>query len=220
MQYLEPDGQNAPVRNLRGGSENGPSGTVLTGSQNYVRMLEGTAPGLYSTRGTLATAIPEADRQREKWNLSNEAQRSLRRTAGLNMSEPICSVVKSHPGNWDRGCAEPLFTWRRQYRIPLPALVSEHPGVTGQACSEGYPREEGRSRISPMTWYGYSEPMESSTVSGIGVTQFHEVTPPISRSEMAGNGVREVRQVYSMYERLVMGVDVKRPYFCCASSEG
>ena len=180
--------------------------------------LNVSGAGRYEARvkGTLATVMPEADRQREKWNLSNEVQRSLRRTAGLNMSEPTCSVVKNHPGNWDSGCAEPLFTWRRQYRLPALAWVTGHPGVTGQACSEGYPREDGRSRISPMKWQGCTELIESSIGSSIFATQSLEVSPSISRNETTGNGVREVRQAHSSSEITVMVMDAKGPDFCCA----
>ncbi|MHB1440545.1 MAG: hypothetical protein ACYCWK_07480, partial [Cuniculiplasma sp.] len=41
----------------------------------------------------LVTVPSEADRQREIWNLRNEAQRSLREVAGLNVNEPTSSVV-------------------------------------------------------------------------------------------------------------------------------
>ena len=178
--------------------------------------------GTYEARvkAILATGIAEADRQRETWNLRNEAQRSLRRTTGLNENEPTGSVVKSHPGNWDSGCAEPLFTWRRQNCISThPVMMYRHPGVTGQACGEGYPREDGRSSISPVKWHGYTELMESSIVSSIGVIQSREVKPSISRSETTVDGVREVRQVHSSDEVTVMVTDAKGPDFCCASFE-
>ena len=108
--------------------------------------------GNYEARvkAELATVSTEADRQRETWNLRNEAQRSLRRTTGLNENEPTGSVVKNHPGNWDSGCAEPLFTWRRQNCISTnPVMMCRHPCVTGQAFGEGYPREDGRSPTVP-----------------------------------------------------------------------
>ena len=41
-------------------------------------------------KAELVTVSAEADRQREEWNLSNEAQKSLRETAGLNENEHIC----------------------------------------------------------------------------------------------------------------------------------
>lgn len=56
----------------------------------------------------LATVLSEADRQREIWNLIEEAQRSLRRTAGPNASEPACSVVTPARSNAVNGCAEPV----------------------------------------------------------------------------------------------------------------
>lgn len=178
--------------------------------------------GNYEARvkAILVTGMAEADRQWETWNLSNEAQRSLRRTAGLNENEPTGSVVKSHPGNWDSGCAEPLLTWRRQYCTPThPVMMCRHPGVTGQACGEGYLREDGRSRISPVKWHGYTELIESSIVSSVSVIQSLEVKSSISRSETTVNGVREVRQVHSRNEIPVTGIDTKGPDFCCASFE-
>ena len=112
--------------------------------------------GNYEARvkAILATGMAEADRQRETWNPRNEVQRSLRRITGLNENEPTGSVVKSPSGNWDSGCAEPLSTWRRQNCASThPVMMCRHPGVTGQACGERYPREDGRSRISrEMAW--------------------------------------------------------------------
>ena len=39
----------------------------------------------------LVTVISEADRQREIWNLSDKAQKSLREAASLNVNEPTGS---------------------------------------------------------------------------------------------------------------------------------
>ena len=98
----------------------------------------------------LVTVISEADRQREIWNLSNKAQKSLREAAGLNVNEPISSVVIKTRSNAVNGCAEPVMVWRRQYQIPTDSVrVSGHPGVTGLACGEGYSREDGRSPTVP-----------------------------------------------------------------------
>ena len=51
--------------------------------------------GRYEAGGKdgLATVPSEATRQREEWNLRNEAQKSQREAAGLNKNEPIRSVV-------------------------------------------------------------------------------------------------------------------------------
>ena len=46
-----------------------------------------------------ATVSVEADRQREEWNLGNEAQKSKRGTAGQNESEPVRSIVMHTSGN-------------------------------------------------------------------------------------------------------------------------
>jgi len=94
-----------------------------------------------------------------------------------------------------------------------------HPGVTGQACSEGYPREDGRSRISPVKWHGYTRLIESFTVSSIAVIQSLEVKLSISRGETTVNGAPEVRRNNSSDEFPVMGIDMKCPDFCCASFE-
>ena len=104
----------------------------------------------------LVTDMTEADRQREEWNLSNKAQRSLREAAGLNVNEPISSVVIKTRSNAVNGCAEPVMVWRRQYQIPTDSVrVSGHPGVTGLACGEGYSREDGRSHIFPVRGMEY-----------------------------------------------------------------
>ncbi len=99
----------------------------------------------------LVTDSSEANRQREIWNLSNEAQKSLRELAGLNESEPISSVVNRSPGNWDSGCVEPLEVWRRQYHAPPhPAEVHEHPGVVKAGMLRRLPK---RRRETPCLSY-------------------------------------------------------------------
>ncbi len=162
----------------------------------------------------LATDPPEADRQREIWNLSNEAQRSLREAAGLNVNEPISSVVIKTRSNAVNGCAEPVMVWRRQYQIPTDSVrVSGHPGVTGLACGEGYSREDGRSHIFPVRGMEYMV-IKNPTAGFYHVSHNPEVNPAISRSEMPDNEVWEVRQVHSNDETPVMGADVKEPDFC------
>ncbi len=154
--------------------------------------------------------MAKADRKREIWNLRNDTQRPLRRTTGLNEKEPAGSVEKSHPGNCDIGCAEPLFTWQRHNcTLTHPVMMYRHPGVTAQACGEGYLREHGRYTGPPVKWHGYTELMEISIVSIIGVIQSREVNPPISRSETTVDGVREVRQIHSSDEATIMVMDAK-----------
>ena len=104
----------------------------------------------------MVTAISEADRQREIWNLSDKAQRSLREAAGLNANEPTSSVVMTTLSNERNGCADPIRTWRRQYQIPTDSVwVSGHLGVTGLACGKGYSRQDGRSHIFPVRGMEY-----------------------------------------------------------------
>ena len=80
-------------------------------------------------------------------------------------------------------------------------------------------QEKTGGPVSPVKWHGYTELMESSIVSSIGVIQSREVKPSISRSETTVDGVREVRQVHSSDEVTVMVMDAKGPDFCCASFE-
>lgn len=100
----------------------------------------------------------------------------------------------------------------------MPVGVCRHPGVTGWACGEGYSREGGRSRTSPVKWLTCTARIESSNESSVRTWKSQEVSQSISRSEMTGNGVREVRQVHSSGEFPVMGMDAKEPDFCSASS--
>lgn len=156
------------------------------------------------SKGILVTAIPEAGRQREIWNLSNEAQISLREIAGLNMCEPRCSVVIMTPGNWVNGRAEPFCVWRRQHHAPPhPAEVHERSGVAGQACCEGYPREDGRSLI-----------LAHSGIKHPNVDQEMDVRTAISVTrETLSNGIREVGKDHINDESSVMGADAKGPCF-------
>ncbi len=173
--------------------------------------------GRYEARvkDRLATVLSEADRQREEWNLSNEAQRSLRVAAGLNRSEPICSVIIRTSSNGVKERVEPVLKWRRQYHASAkPAWMHERSGVTGLACGEGYSREDVRSHIPPMRGIAYSVVIESSNVSTYPICNSPEVNPPISGSETVDNGEREVRQVHSRDEFPVMGIDPKGPDFC------
>jgi hypothetical protein len=102
-------------------------------------------------KGGLVKVLPEADRQWEEWNLSNEAQKSLRQIAGLNENEHICSVVSSSPSNGVKECAEPVIWWRRAYHeYPNPARMHGHSGVAVPACGEGYSREDVRACFFPV----------------------------------------------------------------------
>ena len=99
-------------------------------------------------KAELATVSAEADRQREIWNLSNEAQKSLRETPDLNANEPIRSVVIVSRSNAVTRCAKPVYIWRRQYQISTdPVGISGHPGVSGQVWCEGYPQERGETAL-------------------------------------------------------------------------
>ncbi|MHB1441093.1 MAG: hypothetical protein ACYCWK_10325 [Cuniculiplasma sp.] len=165
-------------------------------------------------KGMLATAISEADRQREIWNLSNEAQRSLREAAGLNMNEPTSSVVRDAHSNVENGCADPIRAWRRQHQIPADSVgVSGHPGVSRLACGEGYSRQDGRSHIFPVRGMGYMV-LKNPTAGFYHVFHNPEVNPAISRSEMPDNKIWEVRQEHSSDEAFVMEGDTKVPDFC------
>ena len=165
-------------------------------------------------KGMLVTAISEADRQREIWNLSNEAQRSLREAAGLNVNEPTGSVVMSPLSNEENGCADPILLWRRQYQIPTDSVgVSGHPGVTGLACGKGYSRQDGRSHIFPVRGMEYMV-IKNPTAGFYHVFHSPEVNPAISGSEVPDNEVWEVRQVNSSDESSVMEKDAKEPDFC------
>ena len=55
----------------------------------------------YETRVkvVLVTDMTQADRQREIWNHSNMAERTLLGVSGLNVKEPLSSVVISAYGN-------------------------------------------------------------------------------------------------------------------------
>ena len=171
------------------------------------------------TKGRLATALLEASRQWEIWNLS-KAQKSLREAAGLNKSEPICSAVICTSSNGVNVCAEPVILWRRQYRISKPARVSGHTGVTGQACGEGYSRENGRDCIAPMRTTICTELIKCSTVSSNHAHRSVEAMIRIIEREIESEGMQPVRRVHSRNETPVMGVDTKEPDFCNASGTG
>ena len=165
-------------------------------------------------KGMLVTAISEADRQREIWNLSDKAQRSLREAAGLNANEPTSSVVMTTLSNERNGCADPIRTWRRQYQIPTDSVwVSGHLGVTGLACGKGYSRQDGRSHIFPVRGMEYMV-IKNPTAGFYHILHSPEVSPAISGSEVPDNEVWEVRQESSSDETPVMGADAKDPDFC------
>ena len=163
----------------------------------------------------LATDMAEADRQREEWNLVNEAQKSLREAAGLNISKPICSVVICAPSNGVKGCAESVFVRRRQYYASTnPARMHRHPGVAGLACGEGYPREDGRDCIAPVKLTMHVELIKRTITGSIHVHGSREVRMPISGSEVASHGMQPVRPDNSSDEFSAMEKDAKCPDFC------
>ena len=162
----------------------------------------------------LATVPSEADRQREIWNRSNPAQRSLREAAGLNANEPTSNVVISTSSNGVNECADPVCTWRKQHQIPTDSVwVSGHLGVTGLACGKGYSRQDGRSHIFPVRGMEYMV-IKNPTAGFYHIFHSPEVSPAISGSEVPDNEVWEVRQESSSDETPVMGADAKDPDFC------
>ena len=162
----------------------------------------------------MVTDMTEADRQREIWNLSDKAQRSLREAAGLNANEPTSSVVISTSSNGVNECADPVCTWRKQHQIPTDSVwVSGHLGVTGLACGKGYSRQDGRSHIFPVRGMEYMV-IKNPTAGFYHIFHSPEVSPAISGSEVPDNEVWEVRQESSSDETPVMGADAKDPDFC------
>ena len=162
----------------------------------------------------LVTVPSEADRQREIWNHSNEAQRSLREAAGLNVNEPTSSIVKRHRSNAENRCVDPVRIWRRQYQILTDSVgVSGHPGVSRLACGKGYSREDGRSHIFPVRGMEYMV-LKNPTTGFYHVFHNPEVNPTISRSEMPDDEIWEVRSDNSSDEFSVMEIDAKCPNFC------
>lgn len=173
--------------------------------------------GRYEARGKdgLVTVPSEATRQREEWNLSNEAQRSRRVAAGLNENEPISSVVISSLSNEVKECVEPVIWWRRQHQISAKTVeVSGHSGVAGLACGEGYSREDGRDCIDPVRLTMHMELIKRPDVGSIHLHGSREVRMPISGSETASEVMQPVRRVHSRDEFPVMGIDPKGPDFC------
>ena len=158
----------------------------------------------------LVTVMAEADRRWEIWNLSNETQRSLRETAGLNENEHVCSVVTPTFSNGVTGCTEPVVRRRRQYRIYTnTARISGHPGVTVLACGEGYSREDGRDCIAPVRTTMCMDFIKRPDVGSNHAHCIGEVTIRISRSEIGSKRMQPVRQVRSRYEIPVMGTSTK-----------
>jgi len=163
----------------------------------------------------LVTVLSEADRQREIWNLSNKAQKSLREAAGLNKNEHICSIVRKCLSNEVNGCVELIYGWRRHHQISTkPVRISEHPGVTVLACGEGYSRQDGRDCIAPMRLTMYMELIKCPNADSIYIHGSREVRMTISGSETTSHGVQPVRRVHSSDEFSVMEMDAKGPDFC------
>ena len=173
------------------------------------------------TKGRLVTDLSEAGRQWEIWNLSNKAQRSLRENAGLNVNEPICSTVMHTLSNGMTVCVEPFVSWRRQHHAAgIPDMPHGHTGVTGQACGEGYPKEDGRDCTVPMRLTVCMRPIKRPKVDSLHVHRSKEVSGAISGSEVLLKDLQPVRQANIRDETSVMGADPKGPDFCNASGEG
>ena len=163
----------------------------------------------------LVTVPSEADRQREIWNLSDKAQRSLREAAGLNENESICSVVMSTLSNEVIGRAEPVVVRRRQdHASTNPARMHGRPGVTRLACGEGYSKEDGRDCNAPVRLTMEMELIKRPDVDSIHIHGNREVRIPISRSETVSEGMQPVRQARSSDEASAMEGDAKGPDFC------
>ena len=170
------------------------------------------------TKDEMVTALFEASRQREIWNLSNEAQKSLRESAGLKKNEPTSSTVIFSPSNGMNVCVEPVWIWRRQYQVSANSVwIPEHTGVAGQACGEGYPKEDGRDCIAPMRTTVCMKLIERPNVGSDHAHRSVEVTIRISGSEIGSKGMQPVRQDHNRDETSVMEADPKGPDFCNAS---
>ena len=162
----------------------------------------------------LATVMTEADRQWEIWNLSSEAQTSLRETPGLNENEPICNAVIRTSSNGMNGCAEPVRLWRRQYHAACPIWLHGHPGVTGQAWDECYPREDGRDCIDPVRTTMCMELIKRPNVGSYHAYRSEEVMIRIIGREIGSKVMQPVRQDHNRNEVPAMGTDAKGPDFC------
>ena len=169
----------------------------------------------------LVTAMAEADRQREEWNLSNEAQKPLRKATGLNKNEPTSSTVIYPPSNGMNVCVEPVLTWRRQHQVSANSVwIPEHTGVAGQACGEGYSREDGRDCMVPMILTVCMRPIKRPKVDSLHVHRSKEVSGVISGSEVLLKDLQPVRQANIRDETSAMEAEPKGPDFCNASGEG
>ena len=173
------------------------------------------------TKGRLVTDLSEAGRQWEIWNLSNKAQRSLRENAGLNVNEPICSTVMHTLSNGMTVCVEPFVSWRRQHHAAgIPDMPHGHTGVTGQACGEGYSKEDGRDCIAPVRTTMCTELIKRPNAGSDHAHCSEEVTIRIIGREIGSDGMQPVRRVHSRDETSVMEADPKGPDFCNASGTG
>ena len=146
-------------------------------------------------------------------------RKPLHEAAGLNESEPTSSTVISPLGNGMNVCAEPILLWRMQNQIStIPVWISGHTGVTGQACGEGYPRENGRDCIAPVRTTVCTELIKHPDVGSNHAHWNVEVTVRIIEREIEPEGMQPVRWVHSRNEVPAMGTDAKEPDFCKCSA--
>lgn len=122
----------------------------------------------------------------------------------VTSSESRYSIVIATHSNVGNECAEILVLNRRQYPSTDNAVwLSEHSGVAGTACREGYSEKDGRSDEC------VAAPMYGSVC----------VSVPISETrEAAYKAPSEVRGESSSGELPVTGRDAKDPRFSHASS--
>ena len=157
-------------------------------------------------------------KQTDKGDISTHvAVRPRRESAGPNMNEVICSVVKVPHSNVVSEDAEPICVRRRQHGTSYPGEMCRSSGVAGWACGEGCSQENGRVGIALMSGTERRKHIQRPNAGWSKPFLNREVSVPISNSEMASEGMQAVRQVHSSNEFPVMGRDAKGPDFRRAS---
>ena len=119
-------------------------------------------------------------------------------------SESRCSIVMHTHSNVVSECAEILALNRRQYpSTDNAAWLTEHSGVAGTACREGYSEKDGRSVVC------VAAAMSASVCVSVSISETREVTR---------KAPSEVRGESSSGELPVTGRDAKDPRFSHASN--
>ena len=119
-------------------------------------------------------------------------------------SESRCSIMMHAHSNVVSECAEILTLNRRQYPSTDNAVwLTEHSGVAGTACREGYSEKDGRSVVC------VAAPMFGSVCVSVSINVTREVTR---------KAPSEVRGESSSDELPVTGRDAKDPRFSHASN--